>query len=508
MRRVLLLAPSAALMLASAGCMVGPKYKRPSAPVAPTYKEQAPSSFKEADIPGWKRSQPGDAFQKGRWWELYQDPALNALEQQVSISNQNVLQAEAQYRQAQAAVGVARSALFPVVSTGPSITVSGSGSGGGGTTIVPSGGGVANTGGSAAAGSSIRTSYVVPLSASWAPDLWGNLRRQVAANENNAQSLAADVENARLLYQSELAQDYFGLHGIDSQVDLLTGTEGAYKEFLTLTQKRFSAGLATGLDVSQAESQLYGVQTQLIDLGVQRAAYEHAIAILIGKPPEELTVAKADLQRLPPPVPVGVPSELLERRPDIAAAERQVAAANEQIGIAIAAYYPSVTLGGSLGFASSTISKLFAWPSRFWSVGPQLAETLFDAGRRRSIVAETRAAYDASVAAYRQTVLSAFQQVEDNLAALRILQAESAKQAEAIQSATQVLTISNAQYQAGTADYLNVITAQTTLLSDQVGAEQVFTRRMTASVALIQALGGGWNDSQLPSARDVTKRAP
>jgi NodT family efflux transporter outer membrane factor (OMF) lipoprotein len=510
MRRDLLLVGSAALMLAGAGCMVGPKYKRPSAPLAPAYKQQPPASFKEADIPGWKHSQPGDAYQKGRWWEVYQDPALNALEQQVSISNQNVLQAEAQYRQAQAAVGVARSALFPVVSTGPSITVSGSGSSGGGTTFVQSGGGggIANTGGAGAAASAVRTLYLVPLSASWAPDLWGNLRRQVTASENNAQSLAADVENARLLYQAELAQDYFGLQGIDSQVDLLAGTEGAYKEFLALTQKRFSAGLATGLDVSQAESQLYSVQTQLIDLGVQRAAYEHAIAILIGKPPAELTLPKADLKRLPPPVPVGLPSELLERRPDIAAAERQVAAANEQIGIAIAAYYPSVTLGGTFGFASSTISKLFTWPSSFWSVGPQLAETLFDAGRRHSVVAETRDAYDAAVAAYRQTVLTAFQQVEDNLAALRILETESAKQAAAIQSATQVLDISTAQYRAGTADYLTVITAQTTLLSDQVAAEQVFTRRMTASVGLIQALGGGWNTSDLPSAHDVTKRAP
>jgi len=503
MQRNLWLAALAGIALASTGCTVGPNYKRPSAPTAPAFKEQPPANFKEAQTEGWKQSQPGDAYLKGRWWELYNDPALNALEQQVSLSNQNVLQAEAQYREAKAAVGVARSALFPVVTTGPSITVSQSGGGGAGGTGFVSNGSVVG-GGTAAA--SIRSSYVIPISASWAPDLWGNIRRGVTANVDAAQTMAANLENAKLLYQAELAQDYFGLHGIDAEADLLARTEASYGEYLTLTQNRFAQGIASGLDVSQAQSQLYGVQSQLIDLGVQRTAYEHAIAILIGKPPAELTIPAAGLSTPPPPVPVGLPSELLERRPDIAAAERQVAAANEQIGIAMAAYYPTLTLGGSGGLASSAIRTLFSWPSRFWSVGPQLAETLFDAGRRRSIVAEERAAYDASVDAYRQTVLTAFQQVEDNLAALHVLANENDKVQDTIHAAQDALTISDAQYRAGTADYLTVISAQATLLNAQSTSVQILTRRLTASVALIQALGGGWNAAELPSRQQVSTR--
>jgi len=493
----------AGFALASTGCMVGPNYKRPAAAAPPAFKESPPVDFKEAQAAGWKQSQPGDAWLKGRWWEVYQDPALNALEEQVAVNNQNVLQAEAQYREAKAAVGVARAALFPVVSTGPSITVSQSGGGGGGSGFVSNGSVLGGGGGASAGASSIRTSYVFPFSASWAPDLWGNIRRDVTANVNTAQALEADLENAKLLYQAELAQDYFGLHGIDAEADLLTRTEASYREYLTLTQNRFSQGVASGLDVSQAQSQLYGLQSQLIDLGVQRTAYEHAIAILIGKPPAELTIPPAGLNTTPPPVPIGLPSELLERRPDIAGAERRVAAANEQIGIAMAAFYPSLTLGGAGGFASSTLGKLFSWPSRFWSVGPQLAETLFDAGRRRSIVAEQRAANDASADAYRQTVLTAFQQVEDNLAALRVLENEWAKVQETMESAKEALNISDAQYRAGTVDYLNVITAQATLLDAQRTSVQLVARRLVASAALIQALGGGWNASELPSREQV-----
>jgi len=501
--RIQLLAALAGLALVSTGCMVGPNYKRPAAPTPPAFKEQPPPNFKEAEAAGWKQSQPGDAYLKGRWWEVYQDPALNALEQQVAINNQNVLQAEATYREAKASVGVARAALFPVVTTGPSITVSQSGSGGGSGFV--SNGSV--VGGAASSGaSSIRTSYLIPFSASWAPDLWGNIRRGVTANVNTAQALEADLENAKLLYQAELAQDYFGLHGIDSEADLLARTEASYRDYLTLTQNRFAGGVASGLDVSQAQTQLSNLQSQLIDLGVQRTAYEHAIAILIGKPPAELTIPSAELKTPPPPVPIELPSELLERRPDIAGAERRVAAANEQIGIAMAAFYPSLTLGGSGGLASSALTTLFRWPARFWSVGPQLAETLFDAGRRRSIVAEERAAYDASVDAYRQTVLTAFQQVEDNLAALRVLENETAKVQETMEAAKDALNISDAQYRAGTADYLTVITAQATLLASQRTSVELLSRRLVASAALIQALGGGWNASELPSRQQVSTR--
>jgi NodT family efflux transporter outer membrane factor (OMF) lipoprotein len=501
-RRHIGLCSLAGILLASTSCMVGPKYKRPSAPAPPAFKEQPPIDFKEAAAAGWKQSQPLDAYLKGRWWEVYQDPALNALEQQVALSNQNILQAEAQYREAQGAVGVARSALFPVVDMGPSATVSQSGGGGAGGGFV-SNGSVLGGGSASAAASKIRTFYQFPFSASWAPDLWGNIRRDVTANIETAQALAADLENAKLLYQAELAQDYFALHGIDAEADLLRRTEDSYADFLKLTQNRYAGGVASGLDVSQAQSQLYGLQSQLIDLGVQRTAYEHAIAVLIGKPPAELTIPPGALGVLPPPVPVELPSELLERRPDIAGAERRVAAANEQIGIAMAAFYPTVTLGGTAGFVSSTLGKLFTWPSRFWSVGPQIAETLFDAGRRHSIVGEQRAAYDASVDAYRQTVLTAFQQVEDNLAALRVLENESDKVRETIQAASEALSISEAQYRAGTADYLNVITAQATLLDAQRTSVQLLARRLTASVALIQALGGGWNASELPSRGQV-----
>ena len=479
------------LMLASAGCIVGPHYKRPSASAPPAFKEQPPVNFKEAEAAGWKQSQPGDAYSKGRWWELYNDPALNALETQVSVSNQNVLQAEAQYRQAKAAVGVARAALFPIVTTTPSITT---------------GRGAATANGSGASGS--QTNFSLPFNVSWEPDLWGNIRRGVTASTENAQSLAAYVANARLLYQAELAQDYFGLHGIDGEAGLLTRTEASYKEYLTLTRDRFSAGVASDLDVAQADSQLYQVQSQLIDLGVQRAAFEHAIAILIGKPPAKLTIPPLPLTTSPPPLPLGLPSELLERRPDIAGAERQVAAANEQIGIAIAAFYPTLSLTGSAGLESSSLAKWFTWPSRFWSVGPQLAETLFDAGRRRGVVAEQQAAYDATVAAYRETVLTAMQQVEDNLAALRILAEEADKVQQTVQAAQRTLDISSAQYRAGTAGYLTVITSQAMLLNAEVTAVTLLTRRLAASVLLIEGLGGGWNASQLPTTQNIPATQP
>jgi len=389
------------------------------------------------------------------------------------------LQAEAQYREAKAAVSVARAALSPVVTTTPAFTDRESGSGGG-------------------AGAASSRSFNLPLNVSWEPDLWGNIHRGVTASATTAESLAANVGNARLLYQAELAQDYFGLHGTDGEAELLTRTQTSYEEYLTLTRNRVSAGVASDLDVAEAETQLYAIQSQLQDLGVQRAAFEHAIAILAGKAPADLTIAPVTLNNPPPPIPLGVPSELLERRPDIAGAERQVASANEQIGIAIAAFYPSLSLTGGAGLESSSLAKWFTWPSRFWSVGPEMAETLFDAGRRRGVVAEQRAAYDGTVAAYRETVLTAMQQVEDSLAALRILAGEADKVEQTVQAATRALNISTAQYRSGTVDYLTVITAQATLLAADDKAVTLLTRRLTASVLLIEALGGGWNASQFP----------
>jgi NodT family efflux transporter outer membrane factor (OMF) lipoprotein len=481
------LATALALVFISTGCMVGPNYKRPSAAAPPEFKEQPPVNYKEAEAAGWKQSQPGDAYSKGRWWELYNDAALNALEEQVSVSNQNVLRAEAQYREAKAAVSVSRAALSPTVTATPGATLAGTGT--------------------ASGASGSRRSFNLPFNVAWEPDLWGNIRRGVTASAATAQSLAANVANARLLYQAELAQDYFALHGNDGEAELLTRTEASYEEYLTLTRNRVFSGIAADLDVAQAETQLYAVQSQLMDLGVERAAFEHAIAILIGKAPADLTIPAAALDISPPPAPLGVPSELLERRPDIAGAERQVAAANEQIGIATAAFYPNLSLTGSTGLESSSLAKWFTWPSRFWSVGPQLAETLFDAGRRRGVVAEQQAAYDATVAAYRETVLTAMQQVEDNLAALRILAGEAAKARQTVQAATRALEISSAQYRSGTASYLLVITSQATLLSAEATAVTLLTRRLTASALLIEALGGGWTSSQLPTAKDVTAPA-
>lgn len=486
----LMVVSSCAFLLLS-GCMVGPNYKKPAAPEPPAFKEAAPVDFKEAEAQGWKQSAPGDAYSKGKWWEVYKDPRLNMLEEQVSLSNQNVLQYEALYREAKAAVAAARANLFPTVGVNPAISET-------------------EVGGAAAGASSglnlpsqNRSLFNLPVGATWEPDIWGSIRRSITSAANTAQAAAGDLENVKLLYQSELAQDYFGLCGADQEEDLLRRTDASYKEYLTLTQNRFNGGVASDLDVAQAESQLYAVESQLIDLGVQRAQYEHGIAILIGKPPSELGIETKTLQDVPPAVPIGIPSELLQRRPDIAAAERRVAAANEQIGIAVAAFYPALTLNGSVGLEAGSLLKWFTWPARVWSVGPTLSETLFDAGRRRAIVAEDQAAYDATVAVYRQTVLTAFQQVEDNLAALRILEEETAKDDETIRAANRALTVSTAQYTAGTVNYLTVITAQATLLNAQVSAVTLLTRRFTASVMLVQALGGGWDSTRLPSTESV-----
>lgn len=486
------------LLLSSTGCMVGPNYKKPSTPPAPSFKEDPPPDFKEAEKQGWSPAVPKDGYEKGRWWEIYNDPALNALEQQVAINNQNVMQAEAQYRQARAAVMVARAALFPTIGTNPSANFSQTGASGT-NSVVTSGGAVVGGGTS----SGIRQSYNLPIDVSWQPDLWGAVRRNITGAVDTAQATAADVENTKLLLQSELAQDYFQLHGIDADADLLNRTVASYNEYLSLTKNRFNSGIASDLDVAQAESQLHNAESSLIDVGVQRAQFEHAIAILTGQAPANLTVPARPLNITPPPMPIGLPSQLLERRPDIAGAERRVAAANEQIGIAIAAFYPTLTLSGDVGLQSSSLAKWFTWPSRFWSVGPQLSETLFDAGRRRGIVAEQRAAYDATVATYRQTVLTAFQQVEDNLAALRILETEAGKVLETVQSSDRALFISTEQYKAGTQSYLTVILAQATLLNAQRTQVQLLSRRMVASALLVQALGGGWDTSKLPDRQDI-----
>lgn len=456
-----------------AACTVGPDYIKPVAEV--------PESYKETE--GWKKAQPRDNITKGAWWEIFSDPQLNSLEESVNISNQNIAAAEAQFRQASALVDAARAGYFPTVTAGASYTRSRRSSG-----VTNSG-----TGGAKSAGGSTISDYLLPVAASWEPDVWGRVRRAVEAGKATAQASAADLESVRLSAQTELAQDYFLLRALDAQKRLFEATVEAFQKSLELTRNRYNSGVASRADVLQAETQLKTTQAQNVDLGVQRSQLEHAIAVLIGKPASVFSLQAAALAQVPPAIPVGLPSELLERRPDVASAERHVAAANAQIGIAESAYYPTITLSASGGFESTNLSKWLSWPSRFWSVGAALAETVFEGGLRRAQTEQARAAYDTSVASYRQTVLTAFQEVEDNLAALRILEEEAQAQNEAVKAAQQTVTLTTNQYKAGTASYLNVIVAQAAALSNERAAVDILGRRMTASALLIKALGGGWN---------------
>lgn len=459
------------------GCTVGPNYVRPTTVVPPAYKE----------MEGWKVVQPKDDLIRGAWWEIFNDPQLNALEEQVNISNQNLAVAEAQFRQARALVQVARAGYFPTVTIGTSYTRSSKS-----TTLSP---------GSAASRTTI-SDYLLPGDVSWEPDLWGRIRRTVEASQASAQASAADLESTRLLVQAELAQDYFQLRTLDAQKQLLDTTVIAYQKFLELTKNRYASGVASRADMFSAETQLKTTQAQAIDVGVQRAQLEHAIALLIGKPASLFSIAVAPPTAIPPTLPVGVPSELLERRPDIAGAERRMAAANAQIGVAVAAFYPTVTLSASGAFEASSSSNWLTWPSRFWSVGAAISEIVFEGGLRRAQTAQARAAYDATVASYRETVLTGFQEVEDNLAALRILEEEARVQDEAVKAAQQSVTVTMNQYREGTVSYFNVIVAQTIALSNERTAVDILGRRMTASVLLVKALGGSWNVSALPSVDD------
>jgi NodT family efflux transporter outer membrane factor (OMF) lipoprotein len=480
------------------GCVVGPKYVRPTMP--------APAAYKELD--GWKVAQPQDDVLRGAWWERFGDPALDALEAQVDVSNQNLAAAEATYRQASALVREARAAYFPTVTIGVGYARTRT------SATLGSAGGTGNTGGTGQTGSRGGGSggasdfFQLPIDIAWAPDFWGKVRRSVEANQAGAQASAGDLQTARLSVQGALAQDYFQLRALDAQRRLLDATVAAFEQSLELTRTRYGGGVASQVDIVQAQAQLESARAQAIDVGVQRAQLEHAIALLIGKPPSAFAVPPTPLAGGPPPIPVGVPSQLLERRPDVAAAERRVASANAEIGVAIAAFYPTITLSASTGFESSGLATWLTWPSRFWSVGPGISQTVFDGGLRRAQTEAARAAYDASVATYRQTVLGAFQGVEDNLAALRILEDEARVQDAAVGAAERSVALTLDQYRAGTVGYLNVITTQTIALANQTTAVQILGRRMTAAVLLVEALGGGWSDHELPSAAEVTKRPP
>jgi NodT family efflux transporter outer membrane factor (OMF) lipoprotein len=475
--QVLLLRPgfaALALLIAITGCTVGPNYHRPTAPTTPQFKEAA----------GWQPAQPLDQTTKGEWWQTYNDPQLSTLEEKVSVSNQSLKITVSQYTQARAMVQYQRANLFPFLSAGASATRE--------------------------RGSENRATYFngivpnqyndfsIPLEVSWEPDLWGRVRRTVRAARENAQASAADVANVRLSLQAELALDYFQMRGLDEQKSILDQTVVAYQKALDLNLLLFQAGLGSQLEVEQARTQLKSTQAQDEDVSVARAQDEHAIAVLIGQPPATLSIPPLVTNPTPPSISAALPSQLLERRPDVATAERRMAAANEQIGIVRSAYYPTFSLSGIGGVESGHPGNWFTGPSTFWSVGLSAADTLIDWGQRHALNTQAQANYEGTVANYRQTVLTAYQEVEDNLAALRILRQEAQTENETVASAQRQADIAMKVYKEGLDPYLNVIQAQTVVLSSEITSASIETRRMTASVLLIKALGGGWTATALP----------
>jgi NodT family efflux transporter outer membrane factor (OMF) lipoprotein len=458
---------------------------RPTAPLAPEFKEPLPENFKSQD--GWKPAHPSDAQLKGDWWTLFDDSRLNTLEAQIDPANQTLKQAEANFLAARAAVQFNRASQAPTISTGPSV----------GAVRDSANQPYFNT----SYANSGEGSIALPFDLEYEIDLWGRVRRTVTQSREQAQASAADLETARLSLHAELAVDYFDLRSADAQRELLDDTVKAFQNALQLTEDRYNGGASPLSDVTQARTQLQAVEVQATDVDIQRAMYEHAIAVLIGKPPAVFTLSPDPITVAAPTIPAipGVlPSQLLERRPDIASSERTMAAANEQIGIAQAAYYPTLSLSALAGFAGTSVVNWFSWPSRFFAVGPAFSQTLFDHGRRRATSDIALAQYDGTVAAYRQTTLTAFQQVEDNLNALHNLEIEARQQNDATTSAQQSLDLFNTRYEDGVDTYLQVITWQTALLQNQRNDIEIAQRRFEASVLLIKALGGGWNASQLP----------
>jgi NodT family efflux transporter outer membrane factor (OMF) lipoprotein len=455
------------------GCTVGPKYQRPAAEVPPVYKE----------VGDWKPAQPNDQNLSGNWWEVFQDPQLNGLEAQVNVSNQNLKAAEAQYTQARALVRYERANYFPTVTVDPSATRNR----------------ISNHRPASVVANGITyNDYQIPFELSYELDVWGRVRRTVESYREQAQASAADLAAVNLSMHAQLALDYFQARTLDAEEQLLNSTVTQYEQALALIESRYAGGIASDLEVQQARTQLETTRAQAIDVGVARAQFEHAVAVLMGKPPASFSLAPLPLTMPPPPIPVGLPSELLERRPDIAAAERLMASANAQIGVAKSAYYPLINLAAAGGFESGSITTLLTGPSILWSAGPSAIFTLFDVGRRRAASDQAIAAYDQAVANYRQTVLTGFQQVEDNVAALRILEHEAQVQNTAVDAAEKYLVLANTRYAGGVTSYLEVTTAESAALSDEVTAVNILGRRMVAAVTLVQALGGGWNSSDLP----------
>ena len=488
---------AAALSLILSGCVVGPKYHPPAPPQAPAavYKESPANSKETGD---WTVAQPADAKLRGKWWEIFNDPELNALEDQLDINNQNIKQFFENFMAARAIVREAHAQYFPTLTVVPSVTHSRSSANVGGAS--------ANT--STTAPQLQSTLYTLPLEASWEPDLWGKVRNTVRQAQSAAQVSAADLENERLLEQASLAQYFFQIRGQDKLQEIYNDTVAADQKAYDLQRSLYETGIADQISVVEAETTLHSAQAGATNVGIARAQYEHAIAVLIGKAASDFSIPVKPMTTAPPPIPVGVPSELLERRPDVAAAERTMAEANAAIGIAYAAYYPNLTLTAEGGFQSSVFHRWLSWPSRFWSIGASLPETIFDAGLRRATIQQYSATYNADLAAYRQTVLAAFQQVEDGLAEVRILSKEIQQEQQAVESAQTFLKLEQARYDTGVDPYIDVLIAQTTVLADQQVLNGLQVQQMIYAVALVEALGGGWDRSQLPGTHQVTQKPP
>jgi NodT family efflux transporter outer membrane factor (OMF) lipoprotein len=476
------LCPTLLLLLAASACSVGPRYANPPVAAPPAYRENPPDQFKEAE--GWKTAHPADAFDKGEWWRIFQDPELNQLESRISVSNETLKAAEARFRESRALVRAARSRLFPNVGAAPAVT-----------------GNKLSSNRAISASTSTHDAYpdlMLPVDVSYEIDMWGRVRRSIAATRAEAQATAADLETLRLSLHAELALDYFELRSLDAEKRLLEDTLDSYQKAVDLTRNRFDGGLASGAELAQARTQFETTRAQYIELGVQRAAFEHAIAVLTGKTPAELSLSERPLNATPPAIPVGLPSQLLERRPDVAAAERRVAAANEQVGVARTAFFPTLMLTATGGFEGGSLVNWLAWPSRFWAIGPSAIQTAFDAGRRRALAESAGANYEALVAEYRQATLDAFRQVEDSLSTLRILERESEAQRSAVEQARRALELAMNRYKGGLVTYLEVVSAQTIALANERTAVDLLRRRMLSSVLLIKALGGGWDINKLP----------
>ena len=491
------------LLLVLPGCVVGPKYHPPASQAPAAAYKESPTQFK--DTGDWTVAQPADAKLRGKWWEIFDDSELNALEEQLDINNQNIKQYFENFMEARAIVREARSQYFPTLTAAPSITHS--------RASANLGVGTASTSTTTTTTSTTTTQlqstlYSLPLEASWEPDLWGKVRNTLRQAQYAAQVSAADLENERLTEQASLAEYFFEMRGQDQLQKIFDDTVDADQKAYDLTRSLYEEGIDDQISVVEAETTLRSAQAGATNVGVARAQYEHAIAVLVGKTATNFSIPVKPMTAAPPPIPVGVPSELLERRPDVAAAERTMAEANASIGIAYAAYYPNLTLSADGGFESSAFKNWLSWPSRFWSVGSSLSETLFDAGLRRATVQQYVATYNADLASYRQTVLAAFQNVEDSLAEVRILSKEIQQEQQAVDSAKTFLKLEQGRYDTGIDPYLDVLIAQTTVLADLQTLNALQVQQMTSAVALVEALGGGWDRSQLPSTQQVTQKPP